>query len=56
MRSTSLVSVHAIDDDEGGGDGFLFYPSDQLVTKSLLMTLTIVRLFFLCYISGRYCN
>ena len=33
IRSSGLVSVHAIDDDKGGGDGFLVYSSTQLGTR-----------------------
>ena len=32
VRSSGLVSVHAIDDDKGDGDGFLVYPSNHLGT------------------------
>ena len=33
VRSSGLVSVHAIDDDKADGDGFLVYPSNQLGTR-----------------------
>ena len=38
VRSSGLVSVYAIDDDKGGGDGFYVYPSTQLGLRYYVST------------------